>query len=54
LDNNIKMPIRGSDLAAGIDIMAIPDMIIPSGEQSPVNTGITLAVPLGTYTMIAL
>jgi dUTP pyrophosphatase len=29
-------------------------MIIPSGEQSPVNTGITLAVPLGTYTMIAL
>jgi dUTPase len=32
LDNNAKLPIRGSDLAAGIDIMANQDMIIPLGE----------------------
>jgi dUTPase len=31
LDDNAKLPIRGSDLAAGIDIMANQDMIIPPG-----------------------
>jgi dUTPase len=28
LDNNAKLPIKGSNLAAGIDIMAIQDIII--------------------------
>jgi dUTPase len=32
LDNNVKLSVRGSDLAAGMDIMANQDMIIPSGE----------------------
>jgi dUTPase len=40
LDNNVKLPIRGSDQVIGIDIMANQDMIIPPGEQSPVSTGI--------------
>jgi dUTP pyrophosphatase len=53
LDDNAKLPTRGSDLVAGIDIMANQDMIIPPGGQSPISTGITLAVPPGTYTRIA-
>jgi dUTP pyrophosphatase len=40
------------DLAAGIDIMANQEMIIPPGERSPVSTGIALAAPPGTYARI--
>jgi hypothetical protein len=40
LDNNAKIPIRGYDLAAGIDIMANQEMIIPPGSWSPISTGI--------------
>jgi deoxyuridine 5'-triphosphate nucleotidohydrolase len=54
LDENVKLPIRGSDLAAGIDIMANQNIIIPPGELFPVNTGIALAAPPGTYARIAL
>jgi dUTP pyrophosphatase len=53
LVNNAKLPISGSDLGAGINIMANQDMIIPPREQSPVNTGIALVTPLGTYARIA-
>jgi dUTPase len=31
LDDNTRLPIRGSDLAAGIDIMANQDIIILLG-----------------------
>jgi dUTP pyrophosphatase len=54
LDENAKLPIRGSDLAAGIDIMANEDIIIPPGQRSPINTGIALVAPPGTYARIAL
>jgi dUTP pyrophosphatase len=53
LDNNAKLPIRKSDLVAAIDIMANQDLIIPPGERSPVNRGIALVAPLGTYARIA-
>jgi hypothetical protein len=32
LDENAKLPIRRSDLVAGIDIMTNQDLIIPPGE----------------------
>jgi dUTP pyrophosphatase len=54
LDNNAKLPIRGSDLAAGIDIMANQDIMIPPGGRAPIKTGIALAAPPGTYARIAL
>jgi dUTPase len=53
LDENAKLLIRGFDLIVGIDIMANQDIIIPPGERSLVNTGITLAAPPGTYVRIA-
>jgi dUTP pyrophosphatase len=53
LDDNAKLPIRGLDLAAGIDIMANQEMIIPPRERSPVSTGIALAACPGTYARIA-
>jgi deoxyuridine 5'-triphosphate nucleotidohydrolase len=52
LDNNVKISIEGSDLAEGIDIMATKDIIILSGYRSPIETGITIAVPPRTYPRI--
>jgi dUTPase len=53
LNNNTKLPIRKSDLVVGINIMTNRDIIILSGQHSPVNTGIALAAPSGTYARIA-
>jgi dUTPase len=52
LDDQAKLPIRGSDLATGIDIIVNQDMIILPGQGAPINTGITLAAPLGTFVRI--
>jgi dUTPase len=38
LDNNAKLPIKTSDLAAGINIMANQDIIILPGQCFSVNT----------------
>jgi hypothetical protein len=38
LDNKVKLPIRGSDLSAGIDIMANQEIIILPGQYFSVNT----------------
>jgi dUTPase len=54
LDGKAKLPIRGSDLAAGIDIMTNQEIIIPSEERSPVNTGIALVALPGTDARIDL
>jgi dUTP pyrophosphatase len=53
LDDNAKLPIRGSDLVAGVNIMANQDIIILPEKQSLVSTGIALVAPPGTYTRIA-
>jgi dUTP pyrophosphatase len=53
LHENAKLPIRRSDLVAGIDIMTNQDIIIPAGECSPINTGIALMAPPGTCARIA-
>jgi dUTP pyrophosphatase len=53
LDSKTKLPIRGSNPVAGIDIKVNQDMIILLGERSPINTGIALAAPPGTYARIA-
>jgi dUTP pyrophosphatase len=52
LNKNIKLPISGLDLAAGIDIMTHQDIIILPDQRTLVNTGITLAAPSGTYARI--
>jgi dUTP pyrophosphatase len=52
LDNNAKLPIRGSDLATGIDIMANQDIIIPAKQRAPISTGIALATLPGNYASI--
>ena len=48
-----QLPIRGSNLAAGIDIMANEATVIPQGEQKLVSTGIAISTPTGSYAQIA-
>ena len=48
-----QLPIRGSDLVAGIDIMLNEARIIPQGERKVNCTGIAIATPVGSYARIA-
>src|SRR5437588_7120815 len=52
LQPGAKLPIRGSDLAAGIDIMANELATIPPKERMAISTGIAVATPPGTYARI--
>jgi deoxyuridine 5'-triphosphate nucleotidohydrolase len=52
LDNNSRLPIRGSNLTAGINIMINQEVILQPHQRAPISTGIALAVPPGTYTRI--
>lgn len=46
-------PTRGSAGAAGYDLYANEDVTIGDGEFTPVNTGISVAIPPGYYGRIA-
>ena len=47
LDDRAKIPTRGSDLAAGMDLYALDAVEIAAGETVLVHTGIALAIPAG-------
>src|SRR5437588_1884560 len=48
LQPGAKLPIRGSDLAAGIDVMANELATIPPNERMAISTSITIATLPGT------
>lgn len=49
-----KLPVKGSDGAAGFDIHAIESGVIPGGKRALIKTGVTLAhCPLGVYLRVA-
>jgi dUTP pyrophosphatase len=52
LNENTKLSIRGSELAAGIDITANQDIIILPNHRMLITTGIALAAPPGTHAKI--
>ena len=47
------VPIRGSDKAAGYDVKAVEDAIIPSGQRRLVPLGIICQCPKGSYIHVA-
>ncbi|CAH0473574.1 unnamed protein product [Peronospora belbahrii] len=47
------LPSRGSDLAAGLDLSAAYDAIIPAGDKGLVKTDLIIAVPDGCYARVA-
>ena len=50
---NAKLPTRGSALAAGYDLYASSDAVIPKRGRAVVQTGIHVAVPVGCYGRVA-
>lgn len=67
LDPSAKVPIRASEGAAGYDLFALQDVVVPAilGQpvdkddvqiavhQTLVRTGISIALPPGTYAQLA-
>lgn len=47
------LPVRGSAFAAGYDLSACEGTSIPKGGRGIVKTGLTIAIPMGTYARIA-
>lgn len=45
LTDTARMPIYGSDFAAGADLHADEKVVIPPGKRSLVSTGIAIALP---------
>ena len=47
------LPVRGSGGAAGYDMCAASSCVIPSRGKGTVETGLVVALPVGTYPRIA-
>ena len=48
LVDSASAPTRGSAFAAGYDVYAAKETVIPSKGKAMVDTGIAIAVPEGT------
>lgn len=48
-----KIPTRGSSQAAGYDLYAAEDTVVPKGGRAVVQTGISVAIPEGHYGRVA-
>lgn len=53
LDEQAILPTRGSDHAAGLDLYACKESVIPARGYLPISTGVAVAIPLGYYGRIA-
>ena len=53
LSNNAALPKRSTRGAAGYDLCASQDCIIPAGGKGLVQTGLEISFPIGLYARIA-
>jgi dUTP pyrophosphatase len=53
LSPTAQLPTRGSSLAAGYDLYASASSVVPAGGKALVSTGLSIAVPEGTYGRVA-
>jgi len=47
------MPVRGSELAAGFDLAAAETAVVNAGDKAVIKTGLSIAIPAGTYARVA-
>ena len=47
------LPVKGSEHAAGYDMMSIEDSLVPARGKALIATGISMAIPIGNYGRIA-
>src|SRR5258708_6398791 len=48
-----KLPVRGSERAAGLDLCSVEAVSIGSGRRIAVRTGLAVAIPTGYYGRVA-
>lgn len=53
LSDKAKMPTRGSELAAGLDLYAAEEVLIPKRSMAPISLDVAIQVPRGTYGRVA-
>jgi len=53
LRQEATMPLRGSEHAAGFDVSAAEAATVPAGGKAIVKTGLSIAIPEGTYARLA-
>eukprot|EP00913_Durusdinium_trenchii_P023845 g22394.t1 len=53
LSPEARLPTRGSDQAAGLDLYSTIETLVPPGESVLIKTGIAMELPAGTYGRIA-
>lgn len=53
LSPTAQLPTRGSSLAAGYDLYASVATVVPANGKALVSTGVSMAVPAGTYGRVA-
>jgi len=53
LDPNAKLPVLGSVNAAGYDLHASAEAVVPGRGKVLVATGLAFAIPVGNYGRIA-
>ncbi len=53
LTPDAHIPVKGSEQAAGYDLMSTAEVTIPSKGKGLVSTGLAMAIPVGNYGRIA-
>ncbi len=53
LHPSAQLPVKGSEHAAGYDLMSVEDSIVPSRGKVLIATGLSMAIPIGNYGRIA-
>jgi dUTP pyrophosphatase len=48
-----RVPYRGSEYAAGLDLCSVEQLFVWPGERKVISTGICIAIPTGFYGRIA-
>ncbi len=53
LVDNAQLPVKGSEHAAGYDLMSTSEVTVPAKGKALIPTGIAMAIPIGNYGRIA-
>ncbi len=53
LSETAKAPTRGSEAAAGLDLYASEDNVVPPRGKALVKTGLQMRIPMGCYGRVA-
>jgi dUTP pyrophosphatase len=48
-----RLPTRGSQQAAGLDLYSIEEVVLQPGARAAVRTGLSIAIPRGFYGRVA-